>query len=64
MWPEDRRRQLVALGALLADCRKINTANCIVDRLQRIEALANELDTDGQDLEPSFRRWVEKEALR
>jgi len=65
MWPEERRRELVELGHLLQDCRSINSASSIIERLERIIDSAEHL-TESDMIEPrkSFLEFLVQEATR
>lgn len=65
MWPADRRKELSILDEILNECLRINSANCIVDRLVKIERLATVLtETNFEYLRPSFETFLKDEATR
>lgn len=64
MWSEDRREELIELGALLRDAASLNSANGTIERMHRLieraEALTKSDLRAGRD---SFIRFLEREAL-
>lgn len=65
MWPEERRRELAELRDLIAQCKAINSANNILERLDRIIEVAEFLTaTDLIEQRKSFLEFLVEEATR
>lgn len=65
MWTDDRREELIELSALLRDASSLNTANCVIERMQRLVATADKLTrSDFRSSRRSFIAFLEAEALK
>jgi hypothetical protein len=62
-WPEDRRDELQKLIQLIHECQGINCSGRIIQKLQRLETIANELsDSDYCKPRASFALFLIDQA--
>lgn len=63
MWSKDRKAELKKLQQLLQDAQCLNSATGTLDRLARINKLANDLlESDLDTGRPSFGQFLVAEA--
>lgn len=63
MWSKDRKEELKKLQQLLQDAQSLNNATGALDRLARINKLADELlESDLDSGRPSFGQFLVEQA--